>query len=275
MLNIARDLNTPQGLNKEYSYEAVVTNNDDSKTDRPHTCRIQARVAVLFDGIPDEHLPWAIPFFEHPDGASSTSGRAFVPKVGTKVLLTFQEGRETHPTWTGYTVDQKTVMEEIKHNYPNRVITQRLQNGAITVYDTQTNELFVRNVGDMKIYIQGNAELTVMGNVTEVVKGNKDTFVEGNLNEVVGGNVTRVCGGNSDTSIGGNGSVAISSEHKHSVGGASSIQVGGRQVNNAGFMADQESGPSPSAPSSVGESPDLTKWPGFPGGAKGNETRRT
>lgn len=271
MLNIARDLNTPQGLNKEFSYEAIVVNNDDSQTDRPFTCRIQARVAIMFDGIPDEHLPWAIPFFEHPDGASAKSGRAFLPKVGTKVLLTFQEGRETHPTWTGYTVDQKTVMEEIKLNYPNRIITQRLQNGAITLYDTKTNELFIRNVGDTKVYIEGSTELTVIGNVTEVIKGNKETFVEGDVTENIGGNFTRNVGGNEAFSVGGNASKSIGGNWKHSTGGSSSIQVTGTQVNNANQMNDQVGGPEPDSPEDVKNSPDLTKWPGFPGGAKGNE----
>lgn len=269
MLNVARDLNTPQGLNKEYSYEAIVVNNDDSKTDRPYTCRIQARIAVLFDGIPDEHLPWAIPFFEHPDGASKTSGRAFIPKVGTKVLLTFQEGRETHPTWTGYTVDQKTVMEEIKLNYPNRIITQRLQNGAITLYDTKTNELFIRNVGDTKVYIEGNTELTIMGNVKEVIKGNKEVFIEGNYSESIGGNVTRINAKDNHESIGGKASMSIEKDWKHSTGSDSSIQVKGTQVNNAKQKNDQVGAPDPDKPKDVPKSPDLTKWPGFPGGASG------
>lgn len=306
MLNLMKDLATPQGLNKEYRYEAIVVNNDDSKTNAPYTCRIQARVDILFDGIADDHLPWAIPSFEHPDGASSESGRAFVPKVGSKVLLVFQEGRETHPMWIGYPVDKNTVMPEMKHNYPNRVVT-KLKNKAITVYDTQTNELFIRNPGDLKIYIQGNTELTVIGNVTEVVKGNKDVFIEGNLNETIKGNHTRTVGGDESDSVGGDykhavdgnetrsvkgnakesvggnetcsvkGSAkkSVDGDWKHSTGGSSSIQVTGTQVNNAGQMNDQVGGPdvdsaeSPDSAESVKSSPDLTNWPGFPGGAKG------
>jgi hypothetical protein len=271
MLNLMKDLATPQGLNKEYRYEAIVVNNNDSKTDAPYTCRIQARIDILFDGIDDAHLPWAIPSFEHPDGASKDSGRAFVPKIGSKVLPVFQEGRETHPMWMGYPVDKTTVMEEMKHNYPNRVVT-KLKNKAITVYDTQTNELFIRNPGDLKIYIQGNTELTVMGNVTEVVKGNKDVFVEGNLNETIKGNHTRTVGGNSTNSVSGNEKVSVGGNAKHSTGGDSSIQVNGTQVNNAGQMNDQVGGPDVDSPDSVSSSPDLTNWPGFPGGAKGNET---
>lgn len=265
---MARDLATPQGLNKEYRYEAIVVNNDDSKTDNPYTCRVQARVNILFDGIEDDHLPWAIPSFEHPDGASKDSGKAFVPKIGSKVLLIFQEGRETHPMWLGYPVDRTTVMEEMKHNYPNRVVT-KLKNKAITVYDTQTNELFIRNPGTLRVYIQGDAEITVMGNSTEVVKGNKNVFVEGDLTETITGTHTRTVGKDSTDSVGGDAKESIGGNWKHSTGGDSSIQVAGTQVNNAGQMNDQVGGPDPDSPDSVNSSPDLTNWPGFPGGAKG------
>lgn len=307
MLNLSKDLATPQGLNKEYKYEAIVVKNDDSQTDNPYTCRIQARIAILFDGIEDDHLPWAIPFFEHADGASSESGKAFVPKVGSKVLLTFQEGRENFPIWSGYTVDKGTSMPEMKHNYPDRVIVQRLKNKAITLYDTKTNELFIRNPGDLKIYIDGNTELTVTGNVREVIQGNKEVFIEGDYTESIKGNVTRINGGTNKESISGEASISVGGDYaesingnvtranggtnkesvggaasmsvggnwKHSTGAASSIQVAGTQVNNAAQMNDQVGGPSPDSPDSpespdsTKTSPDLTQWPGFPGGAKG------
>lgn len=269
MLNIARDLSQSQGLNKDYRYEARVVNNDDRDTPYPHTCRIQARIPVLYDGIPDEHLPWAIAYFDHLDGATEKSGTAWVPKVGSKVFLKFQDGRETHPVWSGYTVDTTTVMEEIKLNYPDRIIRHRLANGAITLYDTQTNELFIRNPGDLKVYIDGNVELTVTGDSTEVIKGNRKVSVEGNYELNVGGTVTYRIGGTQTVSVGGTASMKIGGSWMHSTGGSAQIDVSGRQVNNAGFMADQEGGPAPQAPDSVPESPDLTNWPGFPGGAQG------
>lgn len=269
MLNLTRDLANAQGINKDYRYEAVVVNNDDTKTEWPHTCRIQARVPYLFDGVPDEHLPWATACFDHFDGASSKSGSAWVPKIGTKVFLQFQEGKPSLPIWSGFNVDNTTIMAEMKHNYPNRIVKHRLKNGAITLYDTKTNELFVRNPGTMKIYVAGDVELTVMGNSTEVVKGNRTISVEGNYSLDVKGSKTERVGGSSNESVTGAASFATGSSWNHSTAGASSIQVGGRQTNNAAFMADQEGGPSPAAPEAVAASPDLTNWPGFPGGAKG------
>lgn len=250
ILNLAKDMGAAQGLSKEYKYEAVVVNNDDSKTDIPYTCRIQARIPILFDGIEDDHLPWAIASFNHLDGATKDSGQAFVPKIGSKVFITFQEGRESHPIWSGYTIDKTTVLEEMKHNYPDRIVHYKLKNKAIAVHDTKTNELFIRNPGDLKIYIDGDVEMTVTGNVKEVIKGNKEVFVEGDMIESVKGAMTRIVGGKSDQSIGGD----------------SNINVGGRQENNAAMMEDQFAAPNPE---SAKESPDLMQWPGFPGGAKG------
>lgn len=269
LLNITKDMSTPQGLTREHLYEAVVVHNDDSTTDLPHNCRIQARVPILFDGIPDDLLPWAIPIFAHYDGASDKSGVAFIPKIGSKVLLKFQDGSDDSPIWMGYPVDKKTQMKEMEHNYPDRVITMRLQNNAITLYDTKTNELFIRNPGDLKVYIGGNVELTVTGNVKEVIKGNKEVYVEGDLTESVKGKITRINGGDSSTSVGGKASVAVGGDWKHSTGGESSIQVSGTQVNNAAQMNDQVGGPSPDSPEEAKSSPDLNGWPGFPGGASG------
>lgn len=269
LLNLAKDMSSPQGLTKEHLYEAIVVNNDDSKTEAPYNCRIQARVPILFDGIEDDLLPWAIPIFDHYDGASDKSGVAYLPKVGSKVLLKFQDGSDDNPIWMGYPVDKKTQMKEMQHNYPNRVIVMRLQNKAITLYDTKTNELFIRNPGDMKVYIDGNTELTVTGNVKEVIKGNKEVFIEGDYTESITGNVKRTNGGNNTESIGGEAKMSIGGSWKHSTGGDASIQVSGRQENNASMMEDQFSGPSPDSPDSVPSSPDLTNWPGFPGGAKG------
>jgi hypothetical protein len=311
LLNISRDMAMPQGLTKEYRYEATVVKNDDSKEkEGKYMCRIKARVPILFDGIEDDHLPWAIPMFDHWDGATKNSGMAYIPKVGSKVLLVFQEGSDDNPMWMGYPVSKKTAMKEMEHNYPDRIIAMRLQNKAITLYDTKTNELFIRNPGDMKVYIEGNTQLTVTGNVTEVIEGNKEVHIKGNLKEIIHGNkeefivgnqtevirgnkaetiqgnfngtvkgdVVLTTGGKQEESVGADAKMSVGGNWKHSTGGNSNIEVSGDQINNAGFMRDQEGSPSPDSPAqpqdpaNTPETPDLTTekdWPGFPGNAKG------
>ena len=76
-------------------------------------------------------------------------------------------------------------------------------------------------------------------------------------------------------SSGGAANMVIGGAWKHSTNGDSSIQVSGTQTNNAAQMNDMVGGPDPDSPKepkageAVKESPDLTNWPGFPGGAKG------
>lgn len=222
MLNISRDMASRQGLNQDFAYEAVVIDNDDPE----HLCRVRARVPLLFNGIEDKHLPWAIPSFAHGDGAGPGSGTAYVPKKGTKVVLRFQEGKETSPTWEGYPVDKKSKLQEMEHNYPDRKVF-RMQNKALIVIDTRSNELFLRNPGDTRIYIDGNVELTVNGNVTESITGNRSTFVKGDSLEVIRGNRTTFVTGNSIEAIGGDLTQTVTGAVNYGVKGSSTIVIKG------------------------------------------------
>lgn len=200
MLNISKDMGQGQGLRENMSYEATVVDNDDSKSDDgKRLCRVKARVAGIFEGISDEDLPWAIPDCHHVDGASSTSGSMDIPKIGTKVLLKFQNGSSEHPMYSGYIVDDLTELFEMKLNYPDRKVLL-YQNSTLLCIDTRTKEIFIRNPGDFNIFIEGNANLKVMGNVVEKVMGNRTSYVEGDLTEIVGGNKVSIVKGN-DTEI--------------------------------------------------------------------------
>ena len=187
-----------QGLDKSTSHEAVVVNNDDTKsgssTDSDSSGgsgdsssggssdgsqptvglgRIQARITGIHEGIEDKMLPWAIPKYAHVDGAKGgddfdRSGTFYVPKVGTKVLIEYQDNDPHYPVWSGYTVDDTTALKEISKNYPNRAI-MRFSTGAFMMIDTQTNETWIHNPGDMYMIVQGDVEMDVFGNMQEVV----------------------------------------------------------------------------------------------------------
>lgn len=165
----------PSGLDPAAHYEAVVTDNNDPR----QLGRIRARIAGVFDGIPDDHLPWAFPMFQHADGAynpggdaTDRSGTFFVPKVSHIVSLRFPTGDPHRPTWRSYTVDEKVALPERVKNYPDRGVI-KFSNGMYIIIDTKTNEIFFNNPGDMDITILGDVNQYIVGNQQMVVSNSK------------------------------------------------------------------------------------------------------
>ena len=184
MLNITQDLRHKQGLLPNKQYHGIVVDNDDPTRRR----RIRIRVLDLFDEIPDDKLPWAIPMDKQTDGSSEKSGSASVPKLKTKVMVEFQEGNPLFPVYKQeYPTETTNVIQESRRNYPDRVV-HRLRNKGMIVVDTATNEIFIRQPGDAHIYIEGNAHVEIKGNVVEKIHGNKDEWIKGNLQQTVVGN---------------------------------------------------------------------------------------
>lgn len=254
MITAQRDMAEAQGLNANRWYEAkVVFNNDPDMLGR-----IQARVPVLFDGIEDADLPWAIPDFGHTDGASPTSGVFSVPKIGTKVQLRFQQANPMYPVYTGFHVDKQTRMEEVVHNYPDRAVV-RFQNKAMLVVDTRDNIAYVRNPGTLKIYIDGNVEIEITGNVEELIHGNVTRKILGDLREEVEG--SRRIHTKVDYIDATDGEVHRYSGDKTTIEAASTLVLEGSQIH-------ENSGMQKGAPE-LPEPPDITEWEGIPGGSAG------
>lgn len=273
MLNIAKDMSSSQGIAKNKQYEAVVVANDDSKSeDKRRLCRIKARIAGIFDGIEDEDLPWAIPDYHHADGASSTSGSQCIPKIGSKVLLEFQDGSSEHPMYSGYIVDSTTMLQEMEHNYPDRKVI-RYQYDALVVVDTKTKEIFIRNPGDFNIFIEGNANISVTGNVVEKVMGDRTSYIKGNVVEIVDGNKVTHVKGNSAEIVDGNSNTAVKGNKDQSVAGSSTVFTTGADshgsaatmLRHAPYINDDlPQGGSPAAPANP-TIPTLEAWPGIRG----------
>lgn len=254
MISAQKDMAESQGLNANRWYEArVVFNNDPDKLGR-----IQARVPVLFDGIEDADLPWAIPDWAHADGASSTSGVFSVPKVDTKVQLRFQQANPLYPVYTGFHVDKQTQMEEVLHNYPDRAVV-RFQNKAMMVVDTRDNIAYVRNPGTLKIYIDGNVEIEITGNVEELVHGNVTRKIKGDYREEVEGDKHVHTKG--DYKDGTDGEVLLFSKGKTTIETQSTLVLEGENIHENSGMNLGDPG--------VPEPPDITEWAGIPGGSKG------
>jgi len=170
-----------QGIDPKMVYEAKVVNNYDQRK----LCRIQARIDGVFDGIPDADLPWAIPEYQHPDGAYNPSGdnvdrsgMAMVPKKEHKVGIKFPTGDPHRPVWTSYTVDEQTALPENQDvNYPDRAVF-KFANGTYMIIDTRTNEIFLNNPGDI--------DMTVLGDVNQYIVGNQQLTVTDSKSDIAG-----------------------------------------------------------------------------------------
>ena len=173
-LNLTRFMQQ-QGLDPKVKYEAHVVNNNDPR----QLGRIQARIDGIFDGIPDEHLPWAVPIYQHTDGAYNPGGDALdrsgvfmVPKNKHKVSLRFPTGDPHRCVWGAYTVDEQVALPERKKNYPDRAVL-KFSNGMYIIIDTKTNEIFFNNPGDVDITILGDVNQYIVGNQQLVVSDSK------------------------------------------------------------------------------------------------------
>lgn len=178
-LNVTKHLKK-QGIDPSMHYEARVVNNNDPR----QLGRIQARIDVIFDGIPDGLLPWAIPRFQHADGAYNPGGDALdrsgtfmVPKNKHKVSLRFPTGDPHRPAWAPYTVDEQVALPERKKNYPDRAVI-KFSNGMYIIIDTKTNEIFFNNPGDV--------DMTILGDVNQYIVGNQQLFVTSRKGDIDG-----------------------------------------------------------------------------------------
>ncbi len=216
-INMLEDLEK-QGLDKDKYYEAIVVNNDDTTSSDGHMRkRIQARVPVLWEGIVDDHLPWAVSMYpDEGDGTTVDHGTCNIPVIGSKVFLMFQNGSEDHPMYYPYSGDDTTVMELAKVNYPQRKVT-KFSNGCYFIIDKSNNELILFNPGDTKITIMGNVTLYVEKNVDAHVKGNVTANIDGNLDARIQGNTGVVTEGSlnvntsGSTNIHSDGAMTLSS----------------------------------------------------------------
>lgn len=162
-----------KGLDPNAPYPGIVI--DDNDPDE--LCRIRVRVEKIFDHIPDDDLPWAIPVFPHPEGLlggnrTERTGISHVPRKGNKVHLRFPSGDPSTPVWGGMPIDKKNMLPEMSVHYPFRIV-HKLGNGMYYIIDTKTNEIFINNPGDMDVTVLGDVDLTVMGNLTRRITDRK------------------------------------------------------------------------------------------------------
>ena len=113
-------------LNQEF-IGIVVDSNDPDILGR---CKL--RVYGVFDDLQDEELPWAFPYgmSVFAGGQSKGAGAFSVPKVGTKVRVSFMNGDIHSPVWHGVHHLNDDMRNSIKETY---------QDSHVLVYDEDQN----------------------------------------------------------------------------------------------------------------------------------------
>jgi len=153
------------------SYSGKVVDNDDP--DQIGRCKII--VFGIYDDIPTEDLPWAIPDFSY---IGSLEGNFIVPPIDAIVKVYFDQGDIYLPRYTSKVVEQGKLPSDRTTDYPDTMVLFTTDDGdKLTVN---------RKNGNMKFTHRGGTVVSIDGKTGEYnfehQNGSKITFdVLGNI----------------------------------------------------------------------------------------------
>lgn len=133
----------------------VVDNNDPLKAGR-----IKVRIAGVHDGVPNEHLPWAVCGITSGRGPTGNAASLRVPMKGSRVKIRFQQGDPSNPEYVGAVLGSNALPSVFQENYPNRN-GEQFPNGTHWYVDESTNDLFIHHQGTtINIDSSGNVQIS-------------------------------------------------------------------------------------------------------------------
>jgi hypothetical protein len=152
---------------------SVVLNDDPLKLGR-----VKIKVFGIMDStdIPNASLPWAVPAMPLSNGAGSSSGSFYVPDVGTKVFLFFEEGNHMSPVYFAEAQDGVSGLPSFKDtHYPKRV-GFKLSNGVQLYFDKQTNVVVFSHPAGAAVTIEADGSVVVSSPGDVTVQGRTITL---------------------------------------------------------------------------------------------------
>lgn len=235
-------------------YRGIVKNVDDPLK----AGRVKIKIYPMFDGVLDDHLPWAIPA-DPSFGGTSNVGGINVPIVESHVFVFFENGDFRFPVYfasapaikndipdtpklsreddgtvaaidaaksTGVSTASGGTWDEPASAYaavyPNNRV-YRSANGVIIEIDDTTN-----NVRFHIYHPSGTREeIDNTGNKTEHVAAKKTTVIVGDNNIQVQGNVDLTTGGSWGVNVGTTGKIKTAGTCDIEAGGNTTITVTG------------------------------------------------
>jgi len=95
--------------------------------------------------IPDDSIPWAFPRGYFSGGSSSGSGSFSVPKTGSVVNVSFDNGNPYYPEYSALAHLSEELTAEIKDSYTNAhsLIYDTVTEGAVKVFFTESKGLML------------------------------------------------------------------------------------------------------------------------------------
>lgn len=153
-------------------YIGIVEDNDDPE--RLGRCRI--RVYNVFDGIPVEDLPWAVPDFGF---VGSNKSSFIVPVIGCIVSVYFDRGEIYLPRYTTKVLNVNQLPTNKDVDYPDTMVFFETDDGESFEINRKKQETTYTHSSGTKIKISadGTVDIDSVGelNVTHV----KNLFVDG------------------------------------------------------------------------------------------------
>jgi len=151
---------------------AVEDNNDPEKLGR---CRI--RVFTIFDPIPTNLLPWAIPDFGF---VGSKKGSFIVPTIGTIVNVYFENGELYLPRYSTKILNSRQLPTNKNVDYPDNMIFFETDNGDSFELNRRRGTATYTHSSGTTIHIQadGSVDVTSVANIT--TNHEQDLTVNGN-----------------------------------------------------------------------------------------------
>jgi hypothetical protein len=164
--------------NNEYIFNAesyigiVVDNNDPEKLGR---CRIM--VYTIFDTIPTEHLPWAVPDFSF---VGSSKGSFIVPTVGTIVSVYFGRGEIYLPHYTTKILNTRQLPTNKDVDYPDNMVFFETEQGDSFELNRRRNTATYTHATGTKISIDSDGSVNIISVANITTNHEDDLTVNGN-----------------------------------------------------------------------------------------------
>lgn len=164
-------------------WEGVVIDNEDPDK----LGRIRIKILNLYDDIPKEHLPWAIPDIQY---LGSKCGNFIVPEINSVVRGYFDQGDIQKPIYDSIAFNKDNIDNSKANNredYPHKMILFQTDQGDFLTLNRKTGEfVFFHRTGASLIYDkEGNLSIDTgatdsnQGNLTINVLGNSEIKVTG------------------------------------------------------------------------------------------------
>lgn len=139
---------------------AIVVDNKDPYS--PPLQRVKIRISEIHTGLEDEHLPWAMPCAPVVVGNTDGIGSVYVPVVGSKVYVFFQDNSPYFPVYIGYATSKDSQVEELlKEDYPH-CYGYVDRSGNLKIVNTEKDTVYFCHVSGTSVHISKEGDLKVL-----------------------------------------------------------------------------------------------------------------